>query len=187
MALMDIVKQRKSVRRYLEKPIPREHIIRCIEAARLSPTADNLRPWRFIVLDDRELIRRLTAAVCTGICRRTRFIGSAAAIVVILADLNFAVHRLGAAIFGTQHYLLDIGIAGEHVVLQAQELGIGTCWINLFNARAARKALEIPKKYRVVSFIAMGYPAEGATRDRPDHPLEKILFFNKEYQDRSEF
>jgi nitroreductase len=184
MALMDIVKQRKSVRKYLETPIPREHLIQCIEAARLSPSADNMRPWRFIILDDRELIRRLTEAVCTGISRRTKFIGSAAAIVVILADLNFAVHRLGAAVFGTQHYLLDIGIAGEHIVLQAQELGIGTCWINLFNAKAARKVLEIPKKYRIISLIAMGYPAEGATRDRPDHPLEKIMFFNGEYANK---
>jgi nitroreductase len=184
MAIMDIIQQRKSVRKYLEKPVPREHIAQCIEAARLSPSADNMRPWRFVVLDDRALIEKLTAAVCTGISRRTKFIGGAAAIVVILADLNIVVHRLGAALFGTQHYLLDIGIAGEHIVLQAQELGIGTCWINLFNAKAARKVLDVPKKYRIVSLIAMGYPAEGATRDRPDHPLEKILFFNDEFQDK---
>ena len=66
MAIMDIVKQRKSVRKYLEKPIPREHIVQCIEAARLAPSADNLQPWRFIVLDDRVLIEKLTASVCTG-------------------------------------------------------------------------------------------------------------------------
>ncbi len=180
MAILDIIKQRKSVRKYLDKPIDRDKIELCIEAARLSPTADNLRPWRFIVLDDRELIQKLTDAVCTGICRRTRFIGNAAALVIILADLNIVIHRLGAAIFGTQHYLLDIGIAGEHIVLQAQELGIGTCWINLFNAKAARKVLKIPQKYRVVSLIAMGYPAEGATRNRPDHTMEKILFYNRD-------
>ena len=65
-------------------------------------------------------------------------------------------------------------------MLQAQELGIGTCWINLFNARAAQKTLNIPRKYRVVSLIAMGYPAEGATRNRPDHAMEKILFYNRD-------
>jgi nitroreductase len=181
---MEIIQQRKSVRKYLDTPIPREHIVQCIEAARLAPSADNMQPWRFIALDDRERIKGLTDAVCTGICRRTKFIGSAAAIIVILADLNFAVHRLGAAVFGTQHYLLDIGIAGEHIVLQAQELGIGTCWINLFNAKAARKNLGIPAKYRIVSLIAMGYPAENATRERPDHPMEKILFFNDEWRNR---
>ena len=138
-----------------------------------------MQPWRFIVLDDRELIQKLTKGACTGISRRTKFIGNAAAIIVILADLNIIVHRIGAAIFGTQHYLLDVGIAGEHIVLQAQELGIGTCWINLFNARAAQKILNTPQKYRVVSLIAMGYPAEGATRNRPDHPMDKILFYNR--------
>jgi len=182
MALMDIVKQRKSVRKYLENPIPREHIIQCIEAARLAPSADNVQPWRFIVLDDRKLIEKLAAAACTGISKRTRFIGNAAAVVVILADLNFVVHRVGAAVFGTQHYLIDIGIAGEHIVLQAQELGIGTCWINLFNAKAARRLLGVPKKYRIVSLIAMGYPAEGATRNRHDLPMDKILFFNEDWK-----
>ena len=185
MAIMDIIKERKSVRKYLDKPIDREKIELCIEAARLAPSADNMQPWRFIVLDDRELIQEMGQSVCTGICRRTRFIGNAAAIIVILADLNFAVHRLGAAIFGTQHYLLDIGIAGEHIVLQAQELGIGTCWINLFNASAAQKVLKIPKKYRIVSLIAMGYPDEGATRNRPDHAMEKILFYNREIDNLS--
>ena len=180
MAILDIIRQRKSVRKYLERPIEREHILQCIEAARLAPSADNMQPWRFVVLDDRNLIAELADSVCTGICRRTKFIGNAAAIIVILADLNLIVHRVGAAVFGTQHYMLDVGIAGEHIVLQAHELGIGTCWINLFNAKAARKTLNIPARYRVVSLIAMGYPAEGATRNRPDHPMEKILFFNEE-------
>jgi nitroreductase len=183
MAILDIIEQRKSVRKYLDKPIDRDKIELCIEAARLAPSADNMQPWRFVVLDDRELIWKLTKEVCTGIARRTRFIGNAAAIIMILADLNIVVHRVGAAIFGTQHYLLDIGIAGEHIVLQAQELGIGTCWINLFNAKAARKVLKIPQKYRIVSLIAMGYPAEGATRNRPDHPMEKILFYNRDIRD----
>ena len=180
MAIMDIIKERKSARKYLDKPIDRDKIELCIEAARLAPSSDNMQPWRFIVLDDRDLIKKLTKGVCTGISRRTRFIGNAAAIIVILAELNIIVHRIGAAIFGTQHYLLDIGIAGEHIVLQAQELGIGTCWINLFNARAAQKILNVPQKYRVVSLIAMGYPAESATRYRPDHPMEKILFYNRD-------
>jgi nitroreductase len=180
MAIMDIIKARKSVRKYLDNPIDREKIELCIEAARLAPSADNVQPWRFIVLDNRELIQELGRRACTGIARRTRFIANASAIIVIIADLNFVVHRIGAAIFGTQHYLLDIGIAGEHIVLQAQELGIGTCWINLFNAKAVQKLLDIPQSYRVVSLIAMGYPADGATRNRPDHTMEKILFYNRD-------
>jgi nitroreductase len=142
-----------------------------------------MQPWRFIVVDDRQLIRELSDNVCTGIARRTRFIRDAAAIVVILADLNFIIHRIGAAIFGTQHYLLDIGITGEHIVLQAQEMGIGTCWINLFNAKAAKNVLNTPHRYKIVSLIAMGYPAEGGTRNRPDHAMEKILFYNRELGD----
>jgi nitroreductase len=122
--------------------------------------------------------------VCKGIYRRTRFIENAPVIVVILAKLNFVVHRVGKAVSRVNIQLIDIGISGEHFVLRAQELGIGTCWINLFNVKKAAKILALPNNYKVVSLIAMGYPAEGATRDRPDLPMENILYFNDDYKMR---
>jgi len=182
MDVSEAIQKRVTIRKWKSKPVEKEKIVKVLEAGRRAPSWGNVQPWRFIVLDDRKLIEKLAAAACTGISKRTRFIGNAAAVVVILADLNFVVHRVGAAVFGTQHYLIDIGIAGEHIVLQAQELGIGTCWINLFNAKAARRLLGVPKKYRIVSLIAMGYPAEGATRNRHDLPMDKILFFNEDWK-----
>jgi nitroreductase len=94
------------------------------------------------------------------------------------------VNRVARAIQGTNYYLLDVGIAGEHLVLQAQELGIGTCWIGWFNSKKARKYLRLPWNYRVVSIISMGYPAEGATRRKEDLPMDEILFFNLEGKGR---
>ncbi|MFW6180696.1 MAG: nitroreductase family protein [Spirochaetota bacterium] len=179
-ALIDIIRQRKSVRTYTDQPIAREHIAACVEAARLAPSAENVQPWRFIVLDDPGLKREFCTAVTGGIYRPSRFIARAAAVVVILARLDLLANVLGRSVQGTQFYLLDIGIAGEHLVLQAQELGIGTCWIGWFNARRAARFLQVPVRCRVVSLIAMGYPAEGATRNKPDLPLDEILFFNRE-------
>ena len=179
MALLDIIRERKSVRKYLEKPIERDKIITCIEAARLAPSAENVQPWRFIVIDEPELKKNFCREVTGGIYRPTRFIEKAAAIVVILARLDLIANFLGRGIQGTNYYLIDIGIAGEHLVLQAQELGIGTCWIGWFNANRAKKFLNIPARYRVVSLIAMGYPAPGGTKNKPDLPMEKILFFNE--------
>ncbi|UCB44292.1 MAG: nitroreductase family protein [Spirochaetota bacterium] len=184
MALIDIIKQRKSTRKYLDKPIAREDIIKCIEAARLSPSADNIQPWRFIVIDDAEYKKKFCAEVLTGIFRRTRFIEKAAVIVVLVAKTHLIVHRIGKRVVKTDVQLLDMGISGEHIVLQAQELGIGTCWINMFNPKRAKKFLNLSSNYRVISLIAMGYPAEGGTKDRRDLSLEDIMFFNKDSRHR---
>jgi nitroreductase len=66
--------------------------------------------------------------------------------------------------------------------LQAQEFGIGTCWIGWFNAKRAKKVLNIPMRYRVVSLIPMGYPAQGGTKNKPNLPWEKILYFNEDFK-----
>jgi nitroreductase len=179
-ALIDIIRQRRSVRRYTDRPIDRRHIAACVEAARLAPSAENVQPWRLIVLDDPPLKREFCTAVTGGVYRPSRFTTQAAAVVVILARLDLLANVLGRGVQGTQFYLLDIGIAGEHLVLQAQELGIGTCWIGWFNAKRAARFLKVPARYRVVSLIAMGYPAEGATKTKPDLSLQDILFFNRE-------
>lgn len=182
MELMDIIKKRKSVRKYTPKPIEREKLIKCIEAARLAPSVDNLQPWRFIVIDDPEMKKNFCSHICRGIFRPTGFIEDAPVIIIILAKLNFIIHKIGKIVTKINLHLLDIGIAGEHLVLRAQELGIGTCWINRFNAKKANKYLGLRRKYRVVSLIALGYPARGATRNKPDHPIEKILYFNDDFR-----
>jgi nitroreductase len=178
LSLLDIIKERKSVRKYLDKPVPRDLITQCIEAARLAPSADNVQPWRFIVIDDPEYKNRFCNDVLSGIFKRTKFIEKAPVIIVLLAKTSFLVHRVGKRVVSTDIQLLDMGITGEHLVLQAQELGLGTCWINMFNAKRAKRFLKLPANHRVVSLIAMGYPAEGGTKNRRDLDLKRILFFN---------
>ncbi len=180
MALIDIIRERKSVRKYSDRPVEREKVLKCIEAARLAPSAENVQPWRFIVVDDPVLREKLCSGACSGIYRPTRFIVNAPVVVVILARIDLLANVIGRRVQGTQFYLLDIGIAGEHLVLQAQELGIGTCWIGWFSSKKVRNTLSIPQRYRVVSLIAMGYPAEGATKNKSDLSIEEIVFFNEE-------
>jgi len=182
MVFMSIVSQRRSVRKFLDKSVDRRRLLQCIEAARLAPSADNIQPWRFIVLEDPDMKKEFCTRVTGGVYRRTRFIEKAPVIIVLVAKINFLVHRIGKIVSRTNIQLIDMGIAGEHFVLQAQELGIGTCWINLFNVKKAEKFLGLPGNYRVVSLIAAGYPAEGATRDRRKLPIDRILYFNEEYK-----
>lgn len=179
MTFQQLVKSRRSIRRYLEKPIEREKILTCIEAARLAPSADNVQPWRFLIIDDPELKARFAKEVFSGIYFISKFAAKAPVLILILARLDIIANRIGKQIQNIHFYLIDIGIAGEHIVLQAEELGLGTCWIGWLNLRKARKFLKIPRKYKIVSLMAMGYYEKKPSREKKRKKLEEIAWFNK--------
>lgn len=178
MALDEIIQSRRSIRRYLPKPVEKEKILACLEAARLAPSAHNSQPWRFLVIDDPELKAKVSEKAFSGMYSVCRFAAQAPVLVILMAKSDFLANRFGRLVQGTQFYLLDLGIAGEHFVLKAEELGLGTCWIGWFNARAIRKLLKVPKKYRVVAMLAVGYP-EKRPPARFRKNLEEIVWFNR--------
>ncbi len=179
MALLELIKQRKSVRRFLDRPVEREKISMCLEAARAAPSACNSQPWRFIVVDDPELKKRLCERAFRGVYFINTFCKQAPVIVVIVSEKGKFLARIGGMFRGTRYYLIDIGIAGEHFVLQAEELGLGTCWIGWFNESWVKKVLNIPKEKKVDILIALGYHDEKKSKAAHDRePLEKIASFN---------
>ncbi len=173
-----LVRGRRSIRKYFKRPVEREKILTCLEAARLAPSADNVEPWRFIVLDDPKVKEAFASEAFAGIYSPTRFAAKAPVLIVIPARLDIIANRIGKQIQGTQYYLIDIGIAGEHIVLQAQELGLGSCWIGWFNAKRARKFLRIPSKYKVGALIAMGYYEGRTLKEKRRRALDDIGWFN---------
>lgn len=176
---LNMVGERSSVRQFRQQRVQRRDIVTCIEAARLAPSAENVQPWRFIVLDDPAYIENFSKEAFSGIYRFTRWAGKAPVIIVIFAELDWMANRLGKQIQGTHYYLIDIGIAGEHLVLQAHALGLGTCWIGWFNARKAARILGVPRSWRAVSLIAMGYPAAKHKVHKHKKKMEEILYFNQ--------
>lgn len=177
--LQQLILQRRSIRRFLDKPVEREKILACIEAARLAPSAENVQPWRFLIIDEPELREKLSKGVFSGIYSISKFASKAPVLILILAKLDVIANRIGKQIQGIHFYLIDIGIAGEHFVLQAEELGLGSCWIGWFNARKTRKILKIPRKYKIVSLLALGYFDKRPVKEKKRKPLEKIAWFNK--------
>ncbi|MEW5901511.1 MAG: nitroreductase family protein [Acidobacteriota bacterium] len=173
------MRKRRSVRRYLDRPVEREKILVCLEAARLAPSAENVQPWRFLVLDDPAVKEKFSAAAFSGIYSFSRFAARAPVLIVILARLDILANRIGKQIQDVSFYLLDIGIAGEHLVLQAEELGLGTCWIGWFNARKTRKYFGIPRKYKIVSLMALGYSEQRPPREKNRKSLSEIAWFNQ--------
>jgi len=173
-----LVHNRRSIRRFLDKPVEREKVLACIDAARLAPSAENVQPWRFLVIDSSELIAEFGKKVFSGIYFPSRFAAKAPVIIVILARLDIIANRIGKQIQNIHFYFIDTGIAGEHIVLQAEEFGLGTCWIGWFDIRKARKFLKIPRKYKIVSLMAMGYYSKKPSRVKKRKKLEEIVWFN---------
>lgn len=173
-----ILRGRRSIRRYLPTPVAPEKIRTCLEAARLAPSAHNAQPWRFIVVDAPELKDRLTTAAFSGIYSGSKFAARAPVILVLLAKLEFVANRLGARFQGVPYHFVDMGIAGEHIVLQAEELGLATCWMGWFNYRKVRKVLKIPRRYKVIALMPLGYAEKRPKREPPRKTFEEIVTFN---------
>lgn len=172
---LDLVKRRRSTRKYLPDPVPRELIERCIEAATYAPTACNTQSWRFIVVEG-ENKQELVEKTLGGFIVPNKFAVGAPAIVVIATDMNLVTHRIGGKLKGIDYHLIDAGIAGEHFVLQATELGLGTCWIGWFDKKAVKRVLGLPAGWDVPAMLTVGYPA-GEPTDKLRRRVDEVVEF----------
>ena len=177
-AFFDLVQKRQSVRRFTEATVEREKLIQCVKAAHLAPSAENSQPWQYIFVDNKELKKKLARRAFSGVFRATRWAQNAPVLVVLCAKLDIVANRIGKHISGIPYYLLDMGISGEHFVLQAQELGLGSCWIGWFSARGAKRALNLPRLWRPVAMLAVGYSAHQRIRQKKRRDVEEIYEFN---------
>ncbi len=164
---LELVGSRRSCRSFApDQPVPDELLERCLEAARLAPSACNRQPWRFVVVRQ--------PATLEAIFQRCRLPGlahtwwrQAPVMVALCVDLDWLTHRLAPAISGLPYYLIDAGIAGEHFVLAASEAGLGSCWIGWFHQRRLKKLLGLPRRVRIASLLAVGYPAASPDQSQP--------------------
>ena len=177
MKFFELVKKRQSVRKYLPKPVPKDVLDRCIQAAQFAPSACNSQPWSFVVVCDEKLKNKLAHKAFSGIYSMNSFAKNAPVLVVVVTERSRYAARLGGYFRGTQYNLIDIGIACEHLVLQAEEEGLGTCWLGWFNEKAVKETLGIPKKKKVDVMISVGYPETKGIRDKTRRPLSKIRRF----------
>ncbi len=178
MKFLDLVKTRQSVRKYLDKPVEREKIERCLDAARLAPSANNSQPWSFIVIED----PRLKDAVARNTFNKLIFFNSfslqAPVLVLIISERPSFFSRIGSAIKDKQFSLIDIGITAEHLCLQAAEEGLGTCMLGWFNEKGIKRLLNIPPSKRVELIITMGYPESNQIRPKKRKLIGQIRSYN---------
>lgn len=163
MDFFDVVKQRKSVRKYSDEDVEKELIERIIDAGRVAATARNEQPWEFIVTSDREILKK----IC-DICPNGPFIKDAPYIISVFSK-------------DTKYYLEDCSAATQNMLLAIESLGLGGCWIagdKKDYAEEIRKIFNVPEGYRLVSMITVGYP-KSAQAPKPKRAVKEVLHWEK--------
>ena len=171
MSFIDLARTRYSERRFAPTPIEREKLEAILEAGRLAPTAKNRQPERILVVQSPEGLAKM------DLCTPCRF--GAPAVLVLAYDMTVASRHPDVVDFG----VVDLSIVGTHLMLAAAELGVHSCWVGLIDPSEIRRQFDVPREFRIVSVMPLGYPSE---RSRPAslhgrrRPAEE-LFFRETY------
>jgi nitroreductase len=153
----EVIRTRRSIRSYKPDPIPEEVLMRIMDAARIAPSGSNRQPWKFIVVKDEELRKRLAAA-----CHNQTFIAEAP---VIIVACGYNIHWNRGGYMGDLSMLIDVSIAFTHLILAARAEGLGTCWIGAFDNEEVKKILGVPEDVNVVAITPLGYPKDEEFRE----------------------
>ncbi len=176
--MLSLFNSRQSERRYLDRPVEMEKIERITEAGRLSPSACNGQPWRFIVVDEPALRQQVATATESEILRMNTFVHQAPVLIVIVREKSNFTSRAGDLIKKRDYSLIDIGIATASIVYQAAAEGLGTCILGWFDEKKIREFLSIPKSKRVELVISVGY-TENQHRNKTRKPSGEVITSNR--------
>ncbi|MDR4508980.1 MAG: nitroreductase family protein [Candidatus Brocadiaceae bacterium] len=204
MDVKKAISKRRSIRKFKPDPVPDDLIQQLLESARLAPSGSNTQPWRFIVIKSLETRLKLQAAcynqrhvgnapVIIACCADIKAFGEFPERVEELIEVGAlpeksrevfvpALKKGGMSADSKWHLLIaatgNTDIAIEHMVLQAVELGLGTCWVRWFEDSRVKAILEIPKDIEIIALLPVGYPAEDPPQ-RPRFTLEQIAYNEK--------
>jgi nitroreductase len=179
MSFLDLTNKRYSVRNYKNTPVPREKINRCIEAVRLAPSACNSQPWKFVIIDDSELIKELAKAAFAEFPDFNHFALKAPVLVLAVCERQKISAKFGGIVKRKNFSLMDIGIAAEHFCLQAAEEGLGSCILGWFNEKKVKKTVSIPRLKRVELIISLGFSDDEQIPHKNRKSIDEISSYNK--------
>ncbi len=174
---LKLVKIRQSDRKYHGRPVEEEKLSRCLEAARLAPSACNSQPWKFIVVNDPKLKDKIAEQTSGKLIPINHFTRQAPLHVVLVMEKPNITSKFGEIVKDKKYTLMDVGIAASHFCLQAAAEDLGTCMIGWFNESRVKELLNIPKNKRPMLIITLGYPA-GQKRKKRRKEKEEIISYN---------
>ncbi len=175
---LDIIKKRQSERKYSDRPIEKEKLDRILEAGRMSPSACNAQPWKFILITDKNLLPEIAEAASAKLLGMNSFVGQAPVVLVIVREKPNMSSKVGSTVKNKDYSLMDIGIAAADICLQAEAEGLGSCIIGWFDERLMKKLLGVPRSKRIELIITLGYPL-GEKREKKRKPASETISYNK--------
>ena len=165
MDALELLKSRRSIRKYKSTPIEDEKIKKCLEAARWAPSASNKQPWEFIIVKD-EKVRKKFAEIHPY----AKFVAESPVVFVPLT--NPEIHA--------KYHMSDTGSSIMHFMIEAHSLGLGTCWAGVIGASfepELKKLLNIPDHLNIMAIVALGYPDQ--TRESSRKPMDELVHWEK--------
>ena len=180
MEVMEAIKRRRSIRAYKPTLVDQKILDTILEAGRLAPSWANTQTWRFVVVRDSNVKNELADNASQPGSRNNTVIKLAPVVIAACAELNKAGIRDGNAVTDKEGYwfMFDSALALQNMVLEAEELGIGTLYIGAFDAKKAGAVLGVPEGYACVALLPLGY-ADEEPAARPRKALSEIVFNEK--------
>jgi nitroreductase len=171
MEYYHLIKTRESIREYdSSRPVERDRLMRILDAGRLAPSASNRQPWRFLVVSSERMLKKVRA------CYQRDWFGRAPHILVVAGRRSDAWVR---QYDGYNSLETDLTIAMDHMILAAENEGIGACWIAAFDPEILRDALTLNSDETVFAITPLGYPPRGFSKKghKDRKPLQNIVSF----------
>ncbi len=167
-----VVKRRRMIRKYEDRPVPEEAITQLLQYAARAPSAGNLQPWEFIIVRDPEVRAKLAEAAMNQ-----NSVATAPIIIATCADIQRMGEKYGTR--GAFYGLVDTAFASLLILLGATEQGLGACFVGSYNSEEVAKLFQLPNHVRPVGLITLGYPAEKPRKPgNKKIPLEKLIHEN---------
>lgn len=176
--LLTLFNRRQSTRAYTDEPVEPEKLLRCIEAARLAPSACNAQPWKFIVIDDPELKNKIADQTSSKLLGMNHFTKQAPIHIAVVREKANFTSTVGQVLKDKEYPLIDIGIATIQFCLQATSEGLATCILGWFKEKEVKRLLNIPRNKRLELIVTVGYPATDDIRQKIRKQTDTILSFN---------
>ncbi len=178
MELFEAIGTRRSVRKYLDKPVEDDKLTAVLEAVRLAPSWANMQCWRMVVVRDRAAKEQISdlsyvesyfAPKGYKANPSRKALAEAPVVIVLCAD-----PQQSGTLWGQSYYLVDAGIASQNLMLAARGLGLGTVFVGVYDEVKVKGILHIPANIRVVGLFPLGYPADDAKTGPSRKPLAEL-------------
>lgn len=165
MDVFEAISKRRSIRKYKDTPVEEDKLNRILETARIAPSAANRQEWKFLVVKDKETREKLVDAA-----NGQKLVGKAPVTIVAISTESKRIMPCGQ-----YAYTVDLSIAVSFMILEATELGLGTCWLGAYDEDEVKKILNIPDEIRVPVMFTLGYANENPG-PRPRKDINEILW-----------